>query len=34
MANNPYNNKVVLSTGEVLIARTADTVDAEHVLSG
>lgn len=34
MANNPYNNKVVLSTGEVLIDLTADTVDAEHVLSG
>lgn len=28
------NNKVVLSSGEVLIDLTADTVDAAHVLSG
>ena len=34
MANNPYNNKVVLQSGEVLIDLTADTVDAAHLLSG
>lgn len=28
------NNKVVLSTGEVLVDLTADTADAGHVLSG
>ena len=31
---NPYNNKVVLASGEVLIDRTGDTVDAAHVLDG
>ncbi len=31
---NPYNNKVVLASGEVLIDLTADTVDAAHLLSG
>ncbi len=34
MATNQYNNKVVLSSGEVLIDLSADTVDAAHVLSG
>lgn len=31
---NPYNNKVVLASGEVLIDLTGDTVDAAHVLDG
>lgn len=31
---NQYNNKVVLSSGEVLIDLSADTADAAHVLSG
>lgn len=31
---NEYNNKVVLSSGEVLIDLSADTADAAHVLSG
>lgn len=31
---NPYNNKVVLASGEVLIDLTGDTVDATHVLDG
>ena len=31
---NPYNNKVVLASGEVLIDLTGDTVDAAHVLEG
>lgn len=31
---NEYNSKVVLSTGEVLIDLTSDTVDAAHLLSG
>ena len=31
---NQYNNKVVLSSGEVLIDLYADTADAAHVLSG
>ena len=31
---NTYNSKVVLSSGEVLIDLTADTVDAAHLLSG
>lgn len=34
MAENQYNNKVVLSSGEVLIDLSADTADAAHVLSG
>lgn len=34
MANNEYNNKVVLADGTVLIDLTADTVDAAHLLSG
>ena len=34
MANNQYNNKVVLADGTVLIDLTADTIDAAHVLSG
>lgn len=34
MANNQYNNKVVLATGEVIMDLTADTVDASHLLSG
>lgn len=34
MANNLYNNKVVLASGEVLIDLTGDTVDASHVLLG
>lgn len=34
MATNQYNNKVVLSSGEVLIDLSADTADAAHVLSG
>ena len=29
-----YNSKVVLASGEVLIDLTADTVDAQHLLSG
>lgn len=31
---NQYNNKVVLSSGEVLIDLSSDTADAAHVLSG
>lgn len=31
---NQYNNKVVLSSGEVLIDLSGDTADATHVLSG
>lgn len=31
---NQYNNKVVLSSGEVLIDLSGDTADAAHVLSG
>lgn len=31
---NQYNNKVVLSSGEVLIDLSADTADAAHVLNG
>ena len=31
---NQYNNKVVLSSGEVLIDLSADTAHAAHVLSG
>lgn len=31
---NQYNNKVVLSSGEVLIDLSADTADAAHVLRG
>ena len=31
---NPYNNKIVLASGEVLIDLTGDTVDAAHVLDG
>lgn len=31
---NPYNNKVVLASGEVLIDLTGDTADAAHVLDG
>lgn len=34
MAKNQYNSKVVLASGEVLMDLTADTVDAQHVLSG
>lgn len=34
MANNAYNSKVVLATGEVLMDLTADTVDAAHLLDG
>lgn len=34
MAENQYNNKVVLGSGEVLIDLSADTADAAHVLSG
>ena len=35
MANTAeYNNKVVLSTGEVLIDLTGDTIDAAHALAG
>lgn len=33
MANNTYNSKVVLASGEVLIDLTSDTADAAHVLS-
>ena len=31
---NVYNNKIVLASGEVLIDLTADTVDADHLLTG
>ena len=31
---NQYNNKVVLSSGEVLIDLSSDTADAAHVLKG
>ena len=31
---NPYNNKIVLASGEVLIDLTGDTADAAHVLDG
>lgn len=34
MAENQYNSKVVLASGEVLMDLTADTVDEQHVLNG
>ncbi|MGM9556543.1 MAG: hypothetical protein ACI3VM_08980 [Oscillospiraceae bacterium] len=34
MAENPYTNKVVLSSGETLIDLSGDTADAAHVLKG
>lgn len=34
MAENQYNNKIVLSSGEVLIDLTADTAEKESVLAG
>lgn len=34
MAENQYNSKVVLASGEVLMDLTPDTVDPSHVLSG
>ncbi len=34
MANNPYNNKVQLADGRVLIDLTSDTVTADKLLSG
>lgn len=34
MANNQYNSKVVLASGEVLMDLTSDTVDAAHLLRG
>lgn len=34
MAENQYNSKVVLASGEVLMDLTPDTVDPSHVLNG
>ena len=34
MAENQYNSKVVLASGEVLMDLTPDTVDPAHVLNG
>lgn len=34
MANNPYNNKVQLADGTVLIDLTGDTITSEDLLIG
>lgn len=34
MASNPYNNKIVLADGTVLMDLTSDTVAADKMLSG